>query len=113
MRYSGRTVLGTDSTLSLFNRLSLLDNTEKDIYINIEFNDETVEQTGALDNVLPDEYEYDETKDQEMAYPINEPSEPNPQPIEPVEVWPGFYYIVGVLFIVLLAGLIIIKIRGR
>ena len=113
MRFSGRTVANTDSTLSIFNRLSLLDNTEKDIYINLEFSDETVEQTGALDNVLPEDYEYDQTKDQEMAYPIVEPTEPNPEPIEQVEIWPGFYLIVGILFIVLIAGFIIIKVRGR
>lgn len=113
MRYSGRTVSNTDSTLSIFNRLSLLDNTEKDIYINLEFDDEQVEQTGNASDVLPVVYEYDESKDEEMSYPITEPTEPNEEPVETTGIWPGFYYIIGVVVFVVLAGFIIIKIRGR
>lgn len=114
MRYSGTSYQSSNSDLTIYNRLSLLDNQEMDLDANQQVPDVIVESgTNAFDD-LPSAYVYDQAKDPEIAYPITDPDiENNGAEEEGEGRIPVAYFFFGGAIVLLALGLLIVLKRGK
>ncbi len=108
MRYSGTSVQLSNSTISVFNRLSLLENTESDLYNSVQKSDSFLEQTKSLVASLPDEYSYNSSLDPSIDYPITSPDDEPTNPDDPQTSSAWVYYVFGGVIVLIGFGVIII-----
>jgi len=108
MRYSGSSLQVSNSSYTIYNRLSLLDNQEKDILESVEVADKTILATSSAAANLPSSYTYNPNNDQEMTYPISDPSISPETPDSPDMDRTWIYLIFGSVIVLLSYGIIII-----
>lgn len=113
MRYSGSPFQSSNSDLTIFNRLSLLENQEKDIYSNTEIDDEILGSSSNSIPDLPENYMYDSSKDPNIEYPITDPNvnPENPSTENTSNTWIYFVVVGGVVFVLGTGIIIIVKKR--